>query len=124
MKLLSRTPADAYRRVDLDARIEASSGEALTVICLEEAMAALAHALLAFERTPEHPPTVPLTRAHGILISLARGVSEDNPLQEAMELFYTGLSATIARNINRCEPSELEQARRDIADLLGVVKAG
>ncbi len=122
MQMLARKPADAYRRVDLDARIEASSGEELTVICLEEASAALAQALVCVEREPATSPRDALARAHGILVSLARGVSDDNPLQEAMRLFYGGLSATIARNLSRCEAVDLRQARRDIADLLEVVR--
>jgi len=123
MQMLTRKPADAYRRVDLDARIEASSGEALTVICLEEASAALAQALVILEREPAGSAREALTRAHGIFVSLARGVSNENPLQEAMHLFYGGLSATIARNLSRCDAAELQQARRDIADILGVVAA-
>ena len=38
MRLLSDNPAAAYRRVDLDARIEASASDELTRICLEEAV--------------------------------------------------------------------------------------
>lgn len=115
--------ASAYRRIDLDARIEASSGEALTVICLEEAVAALGQALLAIERSPERTPHEPLARAHGIAMWLARSVAPDNPLKAAMTQFYGGLAAAIARNRARASMAEIRQVREDFADLLGAATA-
>ncbi len=115
--------AAAYRRVDLDARIEASSGKDLTLICLEEAVSALGQALIALERMPDRAPGEPLSRAHGIALWLARSVAPDNPLHEPMTHFYGGLAATIMRNMRRASFGELSQARDDFADLLGAAKA-
>lgn len=123
MQMLSRNPAEAYRRVELDARIEASSGEKLTLICLEEAIAALAQALLALERSPDRPPTEPLTRAHGIAVWLARSVAPQNPLYGPMTQFYGGLAAAISRNMRQASMAELAQVREDFADLLAAAKS-
>ena len=120
---LSKNAASAYRRIDLDARIEASAGEDLTLICLEEAMAAMGQALLTLERLPEHPPAEPLARAHGIAMWLAKSVAPDNPLRSAMVQFYVGIAATIARNRVRASYAELAQVREDFADLLRAAKA-
>lgn len=120
---LSKSPASAYRKIDLDARIEASSGEDLTLICLEEVVSALGQALIALERTPDQPPNEPLARAHGIALWLARGVAPDNPLRSALVQFYGGLAAAIARSRAHPEPRELAQVRTDFADLLGAAKA-
>lgn len=122
MQPLKASAASAYRRIDLDARIEASAGEHLTLICLEEAVASLGQALLALERSPGLTPQEPLARAHGIAMWLARSVAPDNPLKGAMTQFYGGLAATIARNRKEASPSELAQARADFADLLGAAK--
>ncbi len=121
-KLLPQ-PADAYRRVDLDARIEASSGSDLTLICLEEAVAALNQALLALERNPTKAPAEPLSRANGIAVWLARSVASENPLATAMQQFYGGLASTITRNMVRASVAELEQARDDFGDFLAAAKA-
>ncbi len=115
--------AAAYRRVDLDARIEASSGGALTLICLEEAVSALGQALLALERAPDRAPVEPLSRAHGIALWLARSVASDNPLHGPMVQFYGGLAATIMRNMRRASSGELAQARDDFSDLLSAAKS-
>ena len=50
MQMLSRNPAATYRRIALDARIEASGGADLTRICLDEAQAALGQVLIALDR--------------------------------------------------------------------------
>ncbi len=122
MHQLSQQAASAYRRIDLDARIEASSGEDLTLICLEEAVSALGQALFALERTPAKVPQEPLSRAHGIAMWLASSVAPDNPMRSAMVQFYGGLAEAIKRNRARPSVEELAQVRTDYADLLHAVK--
>ena len=117
-----QNPANVYRRVDMDARIEASANEDLTRICLEEAAAALGQALIALERSPETPPRQPLTRAHGIAIYLARSVAPENPMRRALVQFYGGLADTIGRNMREAHYAEISQARGDFQDLLGAVQ--
>jgi len=123
MQMLSHNPAQAYRRVELDARIEASSGEKLTLICLEETVAALGQALFALQRSPDRSPTEPLARAHGIAVWLARSVAPQNPLYGPMTQFYGGLAAAIMRNMHQPSVDELRQVREDFADLLAAAKA-
>ncbi|MDJ0979126.1 MAG: hypothetical protein QNI87_11415 [Erythrobacter sp.] len=115
-----RTPSAAYARVDLDARIEASSGGDLTRICLEEAVAALGQALIALRRKPATFPRDALTRAHGIAVHLARSVAPDSPMHDALVQFYGGLAASLARNMAEPRLEEIAQARVDFQDLLSV----
>ncbi|WP_298471513.1 hypothetical protein [uncultured Erythrobacter sp.] len=122
MQMLSQNPAKAYRRVDLDARIEASASGDLTRICLEEVVSALGQALLAFERAPQRAPREPLARAHGIALWLAQSVAADNPLREQLIQFYGGLAALIRRNMTQPIEAEISRARDDFADLLEAAK--
>ena len=123
MTPFSRGAAYTYRKVDLDARIEASSGEALTLICLEEAVASLGQVIAAIENKPEQIPREALSRAHGIAIWLARSVSSDNPLSGPLIQFYGGVAATIARNLTHSSPLELARTRDDLNDLLQAVRS-
>ena len=116
--MLSHNPAAAYRRVDLDARIEASESGDLTRICLEEVISALGQALVALERAPERTPRQPLARAHGIALWLAQSVADDNPLREQLRQFYGGLATLIRRNMSGARVGEITQARDDFADVL------
>lgn len=118
MRLLSENPAAAYRRVDLDARIEASASDDLTRICLEEAVSALGLAVLALQSEPRRATFDALSRAHGIALWLARSVASDNPLHGPLTQFYGGLAATIQRNIAEPQIEQIAQAREDFADLL------
>ena len=118
MQVLSRNPAAAYRKVDLDARIEASSGEDLTRICLEEAVAALGQALAALERDPELPPRDPLSRAHSIALWLVQSVAPENPMREQLMQFYGGLGTLIRRNMSAPRVAEIERIRDDFGDIL------
>ena len=120
--MLVRHPAAAYRRVDVDARIEAAGGSELTRICLEEVVTALSQALLAQERNPGVVPRDPLARAHGIALWLGRSVDPANPLHEPLVQFYGGLASLIRRNMVRAVTSEIMQARSDFADLLDAAR--
>lgn len=118
MQLLSRNPAAAYRRVELDARIEASSAADLTRICLEEAVAALGQALLALERAPGAIPREALARAQTITLWLARSVGPEHPLHGSLVAFYGGLAGQIGANFTRARPEEVARIRDDLRDLL------
>lgn len=123
MQPLSQTPAAAYARIDLDARIEASSGADLTRICLEEAVGALGRALIALERAPDAVPREALARAHGVALYLARSVAPENPLRAALVQFYGGQAEALARNMTAANFGEIAQVRADLVDLLEAASA-
>ena len=118
MHMLSHNPAAAYRRVELDARIEAAGAADLTRICLEEAVAALGQALLALERAPDTVPREALVRAQTITLWLARSVAPEHPLHGSLVTFYGGLANQIAANFVRARAEEIARVRGDLNDLL------
>ena len=117
MQMLARNPAAAYRRVELDARIEASGSADLTRICLEEALAALSTALAALDR-PLPAPRPSLVRAQSILIWLAQSVAPDHPLGASLRQFYGGLASQIGANLLQPDPAVVARIRNDINDLI------
>ena len=117
-RLALTNPAAAYRRVDLDARIEAARADELTRICLEEAVAALSQALYTLNRKPDAVPRERLSRAHSIAVYLARSVAPDNPIPDALTRFYGGLAKAIGANMNSPRVDQIKQARQDLQDVL------
>lgn len=117
MQMLARNPAAAYRRVTLEARIEASGGADLTRICLEEAQAALGQALIALKRSST-PPREPLMRAQTILLWLAQSVVPEHPLGASLRAFYGGLAAQIGATLQQGDALAVAQIRNDISDML------
>jgi hypothetical protein len=117
MQMLARNPAAAYRRVELDARIEASGSADLTRICLEEAEAALGRVLIALGRG-QTPPREPLDRAQAIMLWLARSVAPGHPLGASLRVFYGGLAAQIGANILQADARFIVNIHSDIRELL------
>lgn len=120
MHMLTRNPAAAYRRVELDARIEASGSADLTRICLEEAKAALGQALIALDRTAAVPREA-LTRAQSIALWLARSVDQGHPLHASLVTFYGGLASQIGANLLQPDIRDIARIQNDINDLLVAV---
>jgi flagellin-specific chaperone FliS len=117
MQMLSQTPAAAYRRVALEARIEASGRADLTRICLDEAQAALGQARHALDRGLP-APSEPLSRAQTILLWLATSVAPDHPLGASLKAFYGGLAGQIAGHILQADAAGLAGIQLDIRDIL------
>lgn len=123
MMTLSHGAASTYRRIDLDARIEAASGADLTRICLEEAVSALGLAMRSLEQKPGIVPRHPLSRAQAIALFLARSVDPGNPLRSALTQFYGGIASTIGNNLKQPSIIDIREARRDLEDLLQAARA-
>jgi hypothetical protein len=117
MQMLTRNPAATYRRIELDARIEASGRADLTRICLEEAEGALGTALALLDRSLT-PPRDALGRAQSIMVWLAQSVVPDHPLGASLRQFYGGLASQIGANILKPDTLSLRGVIRDIRDLL------
>lgn len=117
MTRLARNPAAAYRRVELDARIEASGHADLTRICLEEALAALGRALAMLDRS-QTLPSEPLGRAQSIMVWLAQSVAPDHPLHMSLRAFYGGLASQISANLQQADARWIANIQNDIRDLL------
>ena len=118
MYMCAHNPAAAYRRVELDARIEGAAGADLTRICLEEAVAALGQALAALERDPARVPHGALARAQAIAVWLASSVDPASPLRTSLVQFYGGQAAALARCAATPDARVIAQVRGDLLDLL------
>lgn len=117
MQMLARNPAAAYRRVALEARIEASGSADLTRICLDEAQAALGQVLIALDRGLP-APSEPLSRAQTIMLWLAQSVAPEHPLGSSLKAFYGGLAGQIGANILQADAASLAGIQQDIRDIL------
>lgn len=117
MQMLSRNPAAAYRRVALEARIEAAGRADLTRLCLEEAVSALGQARTALDRGLAMPRE-PLTRAQTIMVWLAQSVAPDHPLGASLKAFYGGLASQIGDNCRQADARSIGAIQRDISDVL------
>lgn len=122
MQLFSSNPNAVYRKVDLDARIEASANADLTRICLEEVISFLGQALSRLERHPAKVPHDALSKAHGIILWLNRNIAPENPLRSELEQFYGGQAAVVRNSMTEPDLAALAEVRGDFSDLLAAAR--
>lgn len=111
-------PAVTYRRVEFDARIEGSDGAALTRLCLERAIAEIARARSAADRTTRSDA---LAGAGAALLALVEGVAPDNPLRRPLLEFYGGVRARVLATLAAPDDTSLAEAGRDLGDVLALL---
>lgn len=114
-------PAEAYRRVALDARIEGSDSARLTEICLETVGQSLDLACLADRRGDLQSRSKALTKAVSVITGLKRAIDPDNPLSAALHEFYAvALDSTRSAMTRFSEPS-IRALRRDFEEILSAI---
>lgn len=114
-------PADVYRRVELDARVEGSDGIGLTRLCLDEAIIELERAELANARGNFSARNDALARASSGIAALHRGVSKYNPLREPLLHLYGSAEQTVRSAIARYEADILARVQQDLRDIRAVI---
>ena len=110
-------PHEAYRRVELDARVAGSQGADLTRLCLREVDTALGQALWAQDNQRPDVRRRALERAQNGLGALRLGVDRQSPVAPALLAFYEGLTATVAQNQVRFDPARVAVVRADLAEV-------
>lgn len=113
-----KSPAEAYRRVDFDARISGADPRQLVIVCYEQLAAALAAALLAAGRGDNARKSEALTRALAALTALQMGLDPGQPITVALATFLESGRKAVLGSVVQFEPRAIERLREDVADLL------
>lgn len=115
------SPDEAYRKVELDARIEGSDGEGLAKICLEAVIQSLDRACIAHSRGKAIMRNEALTRANMIILGMERALDPANPLSGAIREFYGGAKFTIAGAISDFDGPAISRLRDDFDEILSAL---
>lgn len=111
------TPSELYTRVDLDARIEGSSGQELTGVCFDALISALGRAAHATGRGDRHETVNALARAATIMGGLQRSVDEKAELGDVLIEFYGSISLRLRDLINQPSQRDITELRVDVAEV-------
>jgi flagellar protein FliS len=87
--LALRDPAQAYRRVDFEARVSSADQRELVRMCYERVISSLGSAIHAHGKGDNGVKSQALTRALSALTALQVGVSGDDTMAGALAQFYT-----------------------------------
>ncbi|MEO5706423.1 MAG: flagellin [Alteraurantiacibacter sp.] len=110
-------PHEAYRRVELDARVAGSRAADLVRLCLRDVDAALGQALWAHDNARPDVRRRALERAQNGLGALRLGVDRNSPMGPALISFYEGLGRSVIANQVRFDAAQVAAVRDDLDEV-------
>ena len=117
--LALHSPREAYRRVELDARVTGSGSGQLVGLCFEQLTEALGRALFAHEHGNNRLKSQSLTRALSALTALQLGVGGDDGVAQALRHFYESGRRILLDNVLDFDAMAIAAVRQDFNDVAG-----
>ncbi|MDE1915769.1 MAG: flagellar protein FliS [Sphingomonadales bacterium] len=115
--LTLRDPAQAYRRVEFDARVASADQRELVRMCYERVISSLGSAMHAHDRADNVRKSQALTRAVSALTALQMGVSGEDTMSGALVQFYSAARRAVLDSVLDFDTATLSQVRQDVVDI-------
>lgn len=113
----ARSPREAYRRVEFDARVEGADPRELVALCYEQVVSALGLALVAYERGDNAMKSQSLTRALSAITALQLGVNGEEPIAVALHQLYQAARRSILDSALEFDPKVISTIRHDFMEI-------
>lgn len=117
MMILARTPQEAYRRIDFDARVSASTPSDLVHLCIEHLVGAVGTALHAADRADNELKSRSITRALSSVTALQLGVTGEEGVSAALRQMYDAARRTILDSAIVFDPPRMATLRADFMEI-------
>jgi len=121
--LQQRSPHEAYRRVDFDARVSGAAPAELVHLCYEHLVGALGTALFAADKGDNALKSRSLTRALTAVTALQLGVTGETGVASALRQVYEAARRTILDSAIRFDSIRIEALRRDFIEIGEALRA-
>jgi flagellar protein FliS len=118
-----RSPGDAYRQVDFDARVGTARPAELVALCYERLIEALGTAVFAHDRGDAARKSEALTRALAAVMALRLGIKGEDGIADALHRVYQGASRTILDSVIEFDAGSLGRLRADIREIAAALSA-
>ena len=115
--LQMRSPPEAYRRVDFDARVAGADPGQLVALCYEQLIGALGSAIFAHERGDNLLKSQSLTRALSAITALQLGVSGESSVAQALRQLYEAARRSVLDSALTFDGAALGTVRQDFIDI-------
>jgi flagellin-specific chaperone FliS len=115
--LAQRSPNEAYRRVDFDARVEGSDPRHLVGLCYEQLIASLGSAIFAQDRGDNSLKSQAITRGLSAITALQLGVSGEDATAKALRHLYEATRRAILDSAIKFDAAMLGRIRQDFIDI-------
>lgn len=115
--LTQRSPHEAYRRIDFDARVEGADPRHLVQLCYEQFIGALGSAIFAQGKGDNLLKSQSLTRALSAVTALQLGVSGEGSVADALRTLYEAARKSILDSALQFDSAMLERIRQDFVEI-------
>jgi len=116
-------PREAYRRSEIDARVEGGADPSdLVRLCYEQVIGGLGLAIIAHERGDRAARSKALTRALSAITALDMGVDRSAPLAGALSQLYGSARKAILDSVVSFDSVLLNQVRQDFVGISRAVE--
>lgn len=115
--LALKNPAEAYRRVEFDARVSGADPRQLVTMCYEQLIAALGSAVFAHERGDNRMKSQAMTRAISAITALQLGVSGTGGMADVLHQMYESTRRALLNNVLSFDPQMIGTVRQDYIDI-------
>lgn len=121
--LMQRSPQEAYRRVDFDARIAGADPLQLVLVCYEQLAAALGTAIHAERGGDNARKSAALTRALSSLTALQMGLDQGQPISGALSTLFESARKTVLNSVLQFDADALKILRDDMNEIAAAFRA-
>ncbi|CDO35557.1 flagellar export chaperone FliS [Novosphingobium sp. KN65.2] len=122
--LAHRSPHEAYRRVDFDARVKGATPSELVHLCYEHLVSALGTAIHANSNGDNSLKSRSMTRALTAVTALQLGVSGESDMAAALNHLYESARRTLLDNAVNFNPQTIDTLRTDFMEIGQALQAG
>lgn len=112
-----RTPHEAYRRVEFDARVTGADPAGLVLVCFEQLDQSLAAALNAAAAGDNQRRSTALTGALAAITALQLGIDEAYGIAASLAHFYTAARRTLLGSVLSFDPVIIAALRDDFGEV-------
>lgn len=118
-----KSPHEAYRRVDFDARIAGADPRQLVLLCYEQLILALGSAIHAEAIGDNARKSQALTRALSAITALQLGLDHTQPLATAFTALFESARQQVLDSVIRFDAAKLGRLKDDITEIAGAFRA-
>lgn len=118
-----RSPHEAYRRVEFDARVAGADPRQLVLVCYGQLTGALALALHAFRKGDNRLKSEALTRALAAIAALQMGIDPAAPIAPVLTQFYGAARKALLDCVLDFRPDVVEQLHLDFTQIAGSMES-
>lgn len=115
--LLCRSPAEAYAKVDFDARVAGAGTRELVLVCYERLVGEIDRACMADVASDNAAKSEAITKALAALTALELGVDPDSPMAPVLLQLYRPARQALVDAVLAFDHALLRRIRNDLDDI-------